>query len=195
MTDTGIPRDLARRVRLVIFDVDGVLTDAGVYLGQTGSGEPIELKRFDIVDGLGLHLLLYAGLRVGIVSGRVSIANRMRADELGIPYHEGPGGYKLEAAEALLADENVAWDEVAVLCDDLPDLPLLKRSVLPVAVQNAVPEVHALARWRTSKPGGRGAAREFCDALLQARGDYERALERYTAERDRAERDAGAAAR
>ncbi len=191
MADTGIPRDLASRVRLVIFDVDGVLTDAGVYLGHTGSGEPIELKRFDIVDGLGLQLLVYAGLRVGIVSGRVSAANRTRAEELGIPYHEGPGGYKLEAAEALLADESVGWDEVAVLCDDLPDLPLLKRSVLPVAVANAVPEVQALACWRTSKQGGRGAAREFCEALLHARGDYERALERYTAERD----DAGATAR
>lgn len=181
---SAMPRDLAARVRLVIFDVDGVLTDAGVYLGHTGSGEPIELKRFDIVDGLGLHLLLYAGLRVGIVSGRVSSANRLRAEELGLPYHEGPGGHKLQAAEALLAHENVGWDEVAVLCDDLPDLPLLKRAVLPAAVANAVPEVQALARWRTTRLGGRGAAREFCDALLHARGDYDHALARYTSERD-----------
>ncbi len=186
----SMPRDLAQRVRLVIFDVDGVLTDAGVYLGHTRSGEPIELKRFDIVDGLGLHLLGYAGLRVGIVSGRVSAANRLRADELGLPYHEGPGGHKLEAAETLLADENIGWDEVAVLCDDLPDLPLLRRAVLPAAVANAVPEVHTLARWRTTKQGGRGAAREFCETLLRARGAWETALERYTIERD-----AGAPAR
>lgn len=180
----AMPRDLARQVRLVIFDVDGVLTDAGVYLGHTESGEPIELKRFDIVDGLGLHLLGYAGLRVGIVSGRVSAANQMRADELGLPYHAGPRGHKLEAAEALLADENIGWDEVAVLCDDLPDLPLLRRAVLPAAVANAVPEVHAIARWHTTRQGGRGAAREFCEALLRARGDYERVLEKYTSERD-----------
>jgi 3-deoxy-D-manno-octulosonate 8-phosphate phosphatase (KDO 8-P phosphatase) len=180
----GIPRDLAERVRLVIFDVDGVLTDAGVYLGHTESGEPIELKRFDIVDGLGLHLLVYAGLRVGIVSGRVSSANRMRAEELGLPYHEGPHGHKLVAAEAFLAEENIGWDEVAVLCDDLPDLPLLKRAVLPAAVANAVPEVQALACWSTTKTGGRGAAREFCEALLRARGDWERVLARYTSERD-----------
>lgn len=179
-----LPATLAARVRLVIFDVDGVLTDAGVYLGHTQSGESIELKRFDIQDGLGLHLLVYAGLRVGIVSGRVSPANRLRADELGVPYHEGPGGHKLEAAEALLADEQVGWDEVAVLCDDLPDLPLLRRAVLPVAVANAVAEVHALARWGTTREGGRGAAREFCEALLRARGDYEHALARYTSERD-----------
>jgi 3-deoxy-D-manno-octulosonate 8-phosphate phosphatase (KDO 8-P phosphatase) len=179
-----LPRDTARRVRLVIFDVDGVLTDAGVYLGHTASGEPIELKRFDIVDGLGLHLLLYAGLDVGIVSGRVSAANRLRAEELGVPYHEGPGGHKLAAAEALLAERGCAWGDVAVLCDDLPDLPLLRRAVLPAAVSNAVPEVKALASWVTSRAGGRGAAREFSETLLRARGEYESALARYTGERD-----------
>lgn len=179
-----LPRDRAARVRLVIFDVDGVLTDAGVYLGHTAAGEAIELKRFDIVDGLGLHLLLYAGLDVGIVSGRVSSANRLRAEELGVPYHEGPGGHKLEAAEALLEERGVAWDEVAVLCDDLPDLPLLRRAVLPAAVANAVAEVQALACWRTERQGGRGAAREFSEALLRARGEYDLALTRYTEERD-----------
>ena len=179
-----IARDVARRIRLVIFDVDGVLTDAGLYLGQTSSGEAIELKRFDIVDGLGLQLLQYAGMEVGIVSGRVSPANALRADELGVQYREGPHGHKLEAAESLLAEKNVAWDEVAVLCDDLPDLPLLRRAALPVAVANAVSEVCALAVWQTERSGGRGAAREFCEALLRARGDYEGVVERYAAERD-----------
>ncbi len=179
-----LPRDRAARVRLVIFDVDGVLTDAGVYLGHTDTGAAIELKRFDIVDGLGLHLLLYAGLKVGIVSGRVSAANRLRAEELGVPYHEGPRGHKLEAAEALLTEQGVGWDEVAVLCDDLPDLPLLRRAVLPAAVANAVAEVQAVACWQTERHGGRGAAREFCEALLRARDDYGHALERYTSERD-----------
>lgn len=177
-------RERAAQVRLVIFDVDGVLTDAGVYLGHTDMGATIELKRFDIVDGLGIHLLGYAGLKVGIVSGRVAPANRLRADELGVPYHEGPHGHKLEAAEKLLEDEGVTWDEVAVLCDDLPDLPLLRRAALPAAVANAVAEVHAIALWRTHRSGGRGAVREFCEALLRARGDYDAALARYTAERD-----------
>ncbi|MGH7445413.1 MAG: KdsC family phosphatase [Longimicrobiales bacterium] len=179
-----LARERAAQVRLVIFDVDGVLTDAGVYLGHTAAGEAIELKRFDIVDGLGLHLLLYAGLEVGIVSGRVSAANRLRAEELGVPYHEGPGGHKLEAAEALLEECAISWDEVAVLCDDLPDLPLLRRAALPAAVANAVAEVHALAHWRTERSGGRGAVREFCETLLRARGDYDAALARYTTERD-----------
>jgi 3-deoxy-D-manno-octulosonate 8-phosphate phosphatase (KDO 8-P phosphatase) len=136
------------------------------------------------VDGLGLQLLQYAGLDVGIVSGRVSPANALRADELRVPYREGPHGHKLDAAESLLAEKGVAWDEVAVLCDDLPDLPLLRRAALPVAVANAVIEVRALAAWQTERSGGRGAAREFCEALLRARGDYETTVARYARERD-----------
>ena len=179
-----IARDVARRIRLVIFDVDGVLTDAGVYLGHTSSGDAVELKRFDIVDGLGLKLLEYAGMEVGIVSGRVSPANALRADELQVTYREGPHGHKLEAAESLMAEKGIEWSEVAVLCDDLPDLPLLRRAALPAAVANAVSEVRALARWQTERTGGRGAAREFCEALLRARGDYEATVQRYASERD-----------
>ena len=179
-----IARDVARRIRLVIFDVDGVLTDAGVYLGHTSTGDAMEVKRFDIQDGLGLQLLQYAGVDVGIVSGRVSPANALRADELRVAYREGPHGHKLEAAESLMAEKGVDWAEVAVLCDDLPDLPLLRRAALPVAVANAVPEVRTLAQWQTERSGGRGAAREFCEALLRARGDYEATVERYARERD-----------
>ena len=181
----GPPRDAALRVRLVIFDVDGTLTDGGVYIGATNSGEPVELKKFDIVDGLGLKLLGFAGLEVAILSGRSSEPNRLRALELDIDYHEGPGGYKLAAAEKIVAERGMQWNEVACLCDDLPDLPLLRRAGLPAAVANAVPEVKALASWVTSRAGGAGAAREFCEALLRARGEWDGVVERYAAARER----------
>jgi len=175
-----LPADLAKRVRLVIFDVDGVLTDAGVYLGVTASGEPVEMKRFDIQDGLGLKMLQWAGIEVAIVSGRVSRATTMRAEELGIEEcHQDEGARKLPAVESLLARKGIGWDETAMLADDLPDLAVLRRVGLPAAVANAVPQIAEKAVWRTALSGGHGAAREFCDALLEARGELDDAIARY----------------
>lgn len=175
-----LPADLARRVRLVIFDVDGVLTDAGVYMGVTESGESVELKRFNIQDGLGLKMLQWAGLEVAIVSGRVSEATRLRAEELGVEEcHQDAGARKLPAVQGILDRKGIAWDEVAMLADDLPDLAVFRKVGLPAAVANAVPHIADMAVWRTGLRGGEGAAREFCDALLEARGELEEAVERY----------------
>jgi 3-deoxy-D-manno-octulosonate 8-phosphate phosphatase (KDO 8-P phosphatase) len=170
-------------VRLVIFDADGVLTDAGVYVGATGSGETVEMKRFDIQDGVGLKMLVWAGLHVAIVSGRISEATALRARELGIECHQEPDARKLPVVEELLARSGVSWDEVAMLGDDIPDLAVLRRVGLPAAVANATPAVLRVARWRSMRPGGSGAAREFCDALLEARGDLERIVEEYVSAR------------
>jgi len=175
-----LPADLARRVRLVIFDVDGVLTDAGVYMGVTESGESVELKRFNIQDGLGLKMLQWAGLEVAIVSGRVSEATRLRAEELGVEEcHQDAGARKLPMVQDMLDRKGIAWDAVAMLADDLPDLAVFRKVGLPAAVANAVPHIAELSVWRTSLEGGHGAAREFCDALLEARGDLDAAVERY----------------
>ena len=175
-----LPVDLARRVRLVIFDVDGVLTDAGVYMGATASGEPVELKRFNIQDGLGLKMLQWAGIEVAIVSGRISEATRLRAEELGVEEcHQDDGARKLPAVKAMLARKGLEWGEVAMLADDLPDLAVFREVGLPAAVANAVPHIAEMAVWRTSLHGGHGAAREFCDALLEARGELEASVERY----------------
>ncbi len=180
----GIPGDVARRIRLVVFDVDGVLTDAGVYMGETASGEAVEMKRFDIVDGLGMKLLERAGIRVAVVSGRESPATRLRAAELDVPSYQADDGFKLHAVEQVVEQTGVKWDEVAVVGDDLPDLPAFRRAGLPVAVANAVAEIRAQAAWRTSREGGRGAVREFAEALLRARGQWTDVVESYARERD-----------
>jgi 3-deoxy-D-manno-octulosonate 8-phosphate phosphatase (KDO 8-P phosphatase) len=169
---------------MVIFDVDGVLTDAGVYLGERAAGDVVELKRFDIQDGVGIKLLMWAGLEVVIVSGRVSGATTVRARELGIvECHQEPDAHKLKVVTALLERKGIAWEEVAMLADDIPDLAVLTRVGLKAAVGNATPPVTAVADWRATRSGGRGAAREFCDALLEARGELDGVIERYVAER------------
>lgn len=179
-----IPSEVAARVALVVLDVDGVLTDAGVYLGASEAGGTVELKRFDIQDGLALRLLKGAGIEVAVVSGRVSAASTVRMRELGVELYQDAGARKLPVVEALMARRKIGWDAVAMVGDDLPDLPILRRCGLPVAVANAVPEVAEAALWRTRSPGGRGAVREFARALLQARGSWDAAVEAYLAERD-----------
>jgi 3-deoxy-D-manno-octulosonate 8-phosphate phosphatase (KDO 8-P phosphatase) len=177
----------ARRIRMVALDVDGVMTDNGVYIGTTSGGETVELKRFDILDGLGIGMLRRAGLIVALISGRHSEATTIRARELGVECFQAPGGRKIPAFRELLERHELSWEEVAFLADDLADLPALRRVGLPVAVANAVPEVMALARWRTTRPGGSGAVREFAETLLQARGEWAGLVEAYCRDRERPE--------
>jgi 3-deoxy-D-manno-octulosonate 8-phosphate phosphatase (KDO 8-P phosphatase) len=163
-----IPADIASSIKLVILDVDGVMTDGGVYLGETGAGEAIELKRFEITDGLGIRLLKQAGVEVAIVTGRRSRVVTTRARELGIAeVHQDPQAAKLRIVQRLLERNGIDWAQTACLGDDLADMPVLRRVALPVAVSNAVPEVATLARWHTSRAGGSGAVREFAEALLK----------------------------
>jgi len=177
---------LAKRIQLVGLDVDGVLTDGGVYVGGD-QGVPIELKRFDIRDGIGLLLMRAAGLRVVIVSGRVSEATRIRAEELGIDeIVQDNFARKLPPFEAMLQRANVRIEDAAFLGDDLPDIPILRRVGLPVTVPDAAPEVRQLARYTTEARGGRGAVREFAEVLLHARGQWDGAVARYLAERGEA---------
>ena len=190
MTRQRIPADLAAAVKMVVFDVDGVLTDGGLYIGETGEGVAIELKRFEITDGLGVKLLQKAGLLVYIVSGRPSRASHLRAQELGAEYYEAPHGFKLEVVERLRGRHGVEWSEVACICDDLADLPILQRCGLPVAVANAVPEVVKIAKWQTQRSGGRGAAREFVEEFLEARGVWTDLVDAYCAERGGVAREA-----
>lgn len=182
----AIPPELANRIRLVIFDVDGVLTDAGVYIGSAGAGEALELKRFDIQDGVGLKMLMWAGIEVALVSGRVSEATAIRARELGIvECHQSPDAYKLEVVDALLERMDIEWEEVAMIGDDIPDLAVMRYVGLKACVGNATPPVVAISDWHATKTGGRGAAREFCDAILRARGVHDEIVERYVEERSR----------
>ena len=174
----------ARRVRLLALDVDGVLTDNGVYIG-TSNGERLELKRFDIQDGLGLALLRGIDIRVAIVSGRVSDATALRASELSIDdVIQDAGARKVPAIAALIEKHGMTWEEVAFVGDDLADVPVMQRVGLPIAVANAVPEIKSIAAYVTEAEGGRGAVREAVTAVLRARDEYDAAVDRYLAKRD-----------
>lgn len=181
----GLPTAAASIVRLVVLDVDGVMTDGGIYVGTAADGRPLEFKRFDILDQLGVKMLVWSGLNVAMVSGRESAASRLRAEELGIQCLEGPGGYKLEIMKRLHSEHGVGWQETACVCDDLADLPVLRRAGLAVAVADAVPEVKAAAHWTTKRRGGHGAVREFAEALLRARGEWNDLVAGYVRERER----------
>jgi 3-deoxy-D-manno-octulosonate 8-phosphate phosphatase (KDO 8-P phosphatase) len=172
----------AKQVRLLGLDVDGVLTDNGVYIGPI-AGQTVELKRFDIQDGLGLTLLKTAGMPVVWVSGRASEATALRAAELRIEeLLQVPGPRKAGAFAKVLERLGVSWDEVAFVGDDLADLPILRRVGFPIAVSNAVPDIKQVARYVTDAAGGHGAVREVIEALLRARGEWPGILERYFAE-------------
>lgn len=172
----------ARRVRLLGLDVDGVLTDNAILVGEH-EGQRLELKRFDIQDGLGLVLMRLADIPVVLVSGRMSAATALRATELRIAdVLQVAGPRKVPALQEVLDREGVAWSDVAFVGDDLADLPVLRKVGLPIAVANAVSDVHAAAAVTTRAAGGHGAVREVVEGLLRARGEWDTLLERYLAE-------------
>ena len=178
---------LAHRIRLVAFDVDGVLTDGGLYLGSAthaGAQVPFELKRYDVQDGLGMAMLRECGLKVAIITGRVSESVAMRARELRVDACvQDAHARKLPALRRLCADLAFRLDEVAFVGDDLPDLAAMRAVGLPVAVGNATAEARRAAHLHLRARGGHGAVREFAEALLQARGEWTDAVERYVTSR------------
>ncbi len=174
---------LARGVRLVVLDVDGVLTGNELYIGGPLE-QRIELKRFDVQDGVGIHLLRVAGIPVALLSGRESAATTHRARELGIvDVIQDPTASKLPRMQALLRAKSVDWSEVLYVGDDLADVPVMRRVGLPVSVANGVAEVKAVARFITGRAGGEGAVREVTEALLKARGEWDHVLAGYYRER------------
>ena len=174
---------LAKRIRLVGLDVDGVLTDGGLYLGDAG-GTRVELKRYHIEDGLGVLMLRKAGLKVVIVTGRVSESVRQRAEELEVDdLAQDAQARKLPAFRRMLDRFGIAASDAAYVGDDLPDLGILRMVGLPAAVANAVPEVRAACRVRLERRGGEGAVREFAEQLLRARGEWDGLVADYVAER------------
>ena len=159
----------ASRVRLLILDIDGVLTDGSLYFDAKGE----TLKVFNVQDGHGIKMAQRGGIEVALVSGRRSDAAFHRARELSINrFYEGVRD-KVAILEELLAALNLTAPEVAAVGDDLVDLPLFHRVGLGVAVADAVPEAKAAAHWVTARPGGKGAVREVCDLILKARGQWQ----------------------
>ena len=168
-------KERAKQVRLLLLDVDGVMTDG--RLGFDGSGR--ELKFFYARDGIGIRLLQRAGLRVGILSGRKAKVVELRARELGIDLLLQKSQDKAQGLEEVLRREGLRPDQICYVGDDLVDLPVLFGVGLAVAVADAVPEVRAAAHFVTQKPGGRGAVREICEALLKAQGRWTAEIGRY----------------
>jgi len=181
----GLSRELAGRIRLVAFDVDGVLTEGGIFLGVAGDAR-VEFKRYDIQDGLGIHLLKTAGIHVAIITGRESESVRLRAAELGIEdCVQDKEARKLPAFQRLLKRHGISAADAAFVGDDLPDLGILRIVGLPVAVANAVKEVKDDCDVVLKRAGGHGAVREFVELLLKARREWGPAVERYVEERSR----------
>lgn len=163
----------AAQVRLVIFDVDGVLTDGSLYLAETKE----LIKAFHVHDGLGIKLLQDSGIPVAIISSRESAIVQQRLEALGVRYIYQGQNEKLPAFEALLTELNIPYDAVAYVGDDLPDIPLIQRAGFGVAVANASNHVKQYAVWHTSLNGGAGAAREVCEFILNAQGKLNSAIE------------------
>jgi len=180
---SAIDPGLARGIRLVVLDVDGVFTDNELYIGEA-QGERIELKRFNVQDGVGIHLLRIAEIPVAILSGRESAATAHRARELGITdVIQDRTASKLPRMLALLQEKGLGWHEVLYVGDDLPDVPVMRRVGIPVSVMNGVAEVKAVSTFVTTQAGGHGAIREVVEALLKARGEWDHVLARYYRER------------
>jgi len=163
----------AQPVRVVFFDVDGVLTDGGLYFTEAGE----TLKRFHTLDGHGIKLLQRVGITAAVVSGRDSAALRTRLHALGVTHSRLGTEDKRPAAEAILAELGLDWSAAAAMGDDWPDLPLLRRAAFACTPPSAHPEVLALAHHVTRAQPGAGAVRELCDLLLVASGGYARELE------------------
>ena len=166
--------DLAR-IRLLAMDVDGTLTDGGVYYDDNG----IETKRFHIHDGLGIVLAAFVGLRIAWLTGRSSPVVKQRADELGIEHLFQGVRDKSATLVGLTARLGLAPDSVAYIGDDFNDLPALRIAAVAIAPSNAIPEVKAAAHMVTPRAGGNGAVRDAIEAILRARGDYSFAVDAY----------------
>jgi 3-deoxy-D-manno-octulosonate 8-phosphate phosphatase (KDO 8-P phosphatase) len=166
-----------KRVKLFLCDVDGVLTDGSIFIG----GER-EFKRFNIRDGLGLLLARRAGLKVGWVSARPSLATKLRADELKIDFlvQQDDATSKTMAIEQLLAQEKLNWRDVCFVGDDIIDQGPLLRVGMAIAVGDAVAEVKAAAQYVTKAAGGRGAVREAVELILRAQGKWNQFVDKYS---------------
>jgi YrbI family 3-deoxy-D-manno-octulosonate 8-phosphate phosphatase len=169
--------DLCRRVELILSDVDGVLTDGGIWYDNQG----VELKGFHIHDGMGIRLWQQAGFKFGVLTARTSHIVKLRAAELSIDIVRQGFEDKLPVAQEILRECGLAPQQVCYIGDDLTDLPVIRSIGLGVAVADAAAEVRAAAAYVTRLPGGRGAAREVIETILKAKGRWDDVIQRYGA--------------
>ena len=176
MTERSSLQELASGLRIVLLDVDGVMTDGGIIL----IGGDSEAKRFDVQDGMGVNMLRAAGLTVGIVTSRVSDVVQRRAKELSIDELFQGIKDKPSVLATLCDKHGIEADQAAFIGDDLQDIPLLQRGGIAIAVGNAAPEVKTCCDYVTRAVGGYGAVREAAEWLLELRGDKERVVQSIT---------------
>jgi len=169
--------ELARQVKLLIMDVDGVLTDGSIFI--TASGE--EIKAFNTLDGHGLKMLQATGVKLAIITGRDAPGVAHRARGLGIDYYYAGIHDKRAALDKLLDECGVGADECAYIGDDVVDLPVMRRVALAAAVPESPSLVRQHAHYVTGASGGRGAVRELTELIMQAQGTFEAAMEPYLA--------------
>lgn len=162
----------AKKIRVLLMDVDGVLTDGHIWLLSRRDGTASEIKGFSAYDGAGLKLARAAGLRTGIITGRESSAVTQRARECEIEFVYQHRATKLGALEEIMQTAGASADEVAYVGDDLPDLPVMQRVGLAAAVANGVPEVKRAAHFVTTRSGGEGAVREVIELIVKAQGKW-----------------------
>lgn len=164
-----------KRIKLLLLDVDGVLTDGKIVYDGNGN----EIKAFDVKDGHGIKLLLRSGVKVGIITSRESAVVAKRAEELGIAIVYQGAREKLFAFKEILSKVGLKEDDTAFIGDDLIDIPILRKVGFSAAVSDAVDEVKEVVDYVTTKRGGRGAVREVCELLLKVKGDWDKVTQRY----------------
>jgi len=175
-------QDRARNIKLIVFDVDGVLTDGQIYVLPESSAPDahgIEFKGFTAHDGLGISLARIGGLRIGLVTKRNSRAVAIRAKDLKIEFVYQGQSHKMAAIEEIVAKAGITLDQLAYVGDDIVDLPVLRVCGFAVATANARAQVKAIAHYITPNPGGQGAGRDAIDFILTAQGSLEQAIEAY----------------
>lgn len=165
----------AKQIKLVVFDVDGVLTDGALFLGDDGQ----EYKAFHSRDGHGMKMLQATGVEIGIITGRTSRVVELRMESLGIRHVYQGQLDKRPAYDRLKQELGLSDSQIAYVGDDVVDLPLLTRAGLAVAVQDAHPLVKQHTHWQTPSAGGRGAARDVCELVMEAQGQLQPALQAY----------------
>jgi len=165
----------ARDIELVIFDVDGVLTDGSLFLGDDGQ----EYKAFNSRDGHGMVMLMESGVKIAVITGRTSNVVRLRMESLGIEYLFQGHRDKIPPYEELKQELGITDEHIAYVGDDVVDLPVMRRVGLAIAVQDAHPFVRQHAHWQTPSNGGRGAARDVCELLMEAKGHLQETLQGY----------------
>jgi 3-deoxy-D-manno-octulosonate 8-phosphate phosphatase (KDO 8-P phosphatase) len=176
------PVDRARKIKVIVFDVDGVLTDGQIFVlpeSSSADAKGIEFKGFAAHDGLGISLARLGGLRIGIITKRRSRTVAIRANDLKVEFIYQGQAHKLAAAEEIVAKTGITMEELAYVGDDIVDFPVMRICGLAIATANARPQVKAMAHYVTPNGGGHGAGRDAIDFILSAQGSLDRVIEEY----------------